>query len=137
MARRLLVEDGRFLYDSDAYDAECPYWLSDGHRSHMVVPYTLLHNDVRYVTSPGCAHADDFFALLRDGFDRLWSEGATQPRMMSVGLHSRFSGHPSRAVAIERFLDLVGAHDKVWICRRREIAEHWQRTFIAPAPRPG
>lgn len=132
--RRLLVERGGFLYDSDAYDAELPYWLGDAQRAHLVIPYTLLHNDVRYVTSPGCAHADDFFTLLRDGFDRLWAEGAQQPRMMSVGLHSRFSGHPARAVAIARFLDHVAAHDRVWVCRRRDIAEHWHRNFGPPAP---
>lgn len=127
--RRLLVERGHFQYDSDAYDAELPYWLDDGRRAHLVIPYTLVHNDVRYVTSPGCAHADDFFQLLRDGFDRLWAEGAERPRMMSVGLHSRFSGHPARAVAIARFLDHVASHHGVWICRRREIAEHWRRHF--------
>lgn len=132
--RRLLVERGGLLYDADAYDAEWPYWLGDGQRAHLVVPYTLLHNDLRYVTSPGCAHADDFFALLRDGFDRLWAEGATQPRMMSVGLHSRFSGHPARAVAVERFLDHVAAHDGVWVCRRRDIAEHWRQRFAPPTP---
>jgi len=130
--RRLLVDSGRFLYDSDAYDAELPYWLGDGQRAHLVIPYTLLHNDVRYVLSPGCAHADDFFALLRDGFDQLWAEGAEQPRMMSVGLHARFSGHPARAVAIARFLDHVSTHDGVWICRRRDVAEHWRNRF-APA----
>ena len=132
--RRLLVEHGGFRYDSDAYDAELPYWLGDAQRAHLVIPYTLLHNDVRYVTSPGCAHADDFFTLLRDGFDRMWVEGAQRPRMMSVGLHSRFSGHPARAVAIARFLDHVAAHDRVWVCRRRDIAEHWHRNFGPPAP---
>lgn len=130
--RRLLVEAGHMLYDSDAYDDDLPYWLSDGGRSHLVIPYTLVNNDIRYVVSPGCANADDFFSLLRDAFDLLWSEGGKHPRMMSVGLHSRFSGHPARAAAIARFLDYVSDRTDVWICRRRDIAEHWRRRFPPP-----
>ncbi len=130
--RRLLVERGGLLYDSDAYDSELPYWLSDGSTAHLVVPYTLVNNDIRYVLSPGCANADDFFSLLRDAFDLLRVEGERAPRMMSVGLHSRFSGHPARAAAIARFLDYVRQYDDVWICRRRDIAEHWQRRFPPP-----
>ena len=127
--RGLLVEHGGFLYDSDAYDSELPYWLGDGGLAHLVIPYTLVTNDIRYVLSPGCANADDFFTLLRDAFDMLWVEGETQPRMMSVGLHSRFSGHPARAAAVARFLDYVQDRGSVWICRRRDIAEHWHREF--------
>lgn len=130
--RRLLVETGRMLYDSDAYDDELPYWLTDAGRSQLVIPYSLVHNDIRYVLSPGCANSADFFALLRDGFDLLWAEGEQQPRMMSVGLHARFSGHPARATAIARFLDYVTEHDGVWICRRRDIAEHWRQHFPPP-----
>lgn len=131
--RRLLVQNGGFLYDSDAYDSELPYWLGDGGAAHLVVPYTLVNNDIRYVLSPGCANADDFYALLRDAFELLWAEGERTPRMMSVGLHSRLSGHPARAVAIARFLDHVQVRDGVWICRRRDIAGHWQRQFPPPA----
>jgi putative urate catabolism protein len=123
--RRLLAEHGGFLYDSDAYDDELPYWLVEGGQSHLVIPYTLVTNDIRYVVSPGCATAEDFFVVLRDAFDLLWREGRDKPRMMSVGLHSRFSGHPSRAAAVARFLDYVADRDGVWICRRRDIAEHW------------
>lgn len=130
--RKLLVETGRLLYDSDAYDDELPYWVADAGRAHLVIPYTLVNNDIRYVLSPGCAHASDFFGLLRDAFDLLWNEGAEHPRMMSVGLHPRFSGHPARAAAIARFLDYVGGREGVWICRRREIAEHWRRRFPPP-----
>lgn len=130
--RRLLVESGRLRYDSDAYDDELPYWLTDAGRAHLVIPYTLVNNDIRYVLSPGCATAADFFTLLRDAFDLLWDEGAEQPRMMSVGLHPRFSGHPARAAAIARFLDYVTDRGGVWICRRREIAEHWRQQFPPP-----
>jgi allantoinase len=127
--RRLIVENGGFLYDSDAYDDELPYWLVEGGRPHLVIPYTLVTNDIRYVVAPGCATAEDFFGLLRDAFDVLWAEGQKRPRMMSVGLHARFSGHPARAAAIARFLDYAAEHDGVWICRRRDIAAHWSERF--------
>ena len=125
--RRLLVENGGICYDSDAYDDELPYWLVASGCSHLVIPYTLVNNDIRYLVTPGCATAADFFELLRDAFDLLWTEGEYRPRMMSVGLHSRISGHPARAVAIARFLDYAAGRDGVWICRRREIAAHWAR----------
>jgi putative urate catabolism protein len=130
--RRLLVEVRGMLYDSDAYDDELPYWLVEGGRSHLVIPYTLLTNDIRYVVAPGCGTAADFFDLLRDAFDLLWTEGQDHPRMMSVGLHSRISGHPARAAAIARFLDYAADREGVWICRRREIAEHWMQRFLRP-----
>ena len=130
--RRLLVEVGGFLYDSDAYDDELPYWLTEDGHSHLVIPYSLVTNDVRYVLAPGCATADDFFALLRDAFDLLWTEGAERPRLMSVGLHSRISGHPARAAGLARFLDYVAARDGVWVCRRRDVAGHWRRQYPAP-----
>ena len=126
--RRLLTEIGGFLYDSDAYDDELPYWLGE-QRPHLVIPYTLVNNDIRYVVTPGCATAADFFGLLRDAFDLMWAEGQERPRMMSVGLHSRISGHPARAAAISRFLDHVLDRDGVWICRRSDIADHWARRF--------
>jgi len=130
--RRLLVETGGFLYDSDAYDDELPYWLSEGDQAHLVVPYTLITNDLRYVVAPGCATAADFFGLLRDALDLLLDEAREQPRMMSVGLHSRFSGHPARAAAVAQFLDYAAGRDGVWICRRRDIAMHWAARFPPP-----
>ena len=130
--RRLLAEHESILYDSDAYDDELPYWLVEGGHSHLVIPYTLVTNDIRYVLNPGCATSADFFELLRDSFDLLWTEGQECPRMMTVGLHSRFSGHPARAVAVARFLDYVADHEGVWICRRRDIAEHWVQQFQNP-----
>ncbi|MCY1339433.1 putative urate catabolism protein [compost metagenome] len=122
--RRLLREEGGFLYSSDAYNDDLPYWLPDP-PAHLIIPYTLVNNDCRYLLPHGFASGEDFFQLLRDAFDQLWEEGARQPKMLSVGLHGRISGHPARARALARFLDHVQAHDGVWVCRREEIARHW------------
>jgi putative urate catabolism protein len=130
--RRLLREIGGFLYDSDAYDDDLPHWL-EGSPAHLVIPYTLVNNDARYLLPNGFACADDFFGLLKDAFDLLWNEGAKLPRMMNVGLHGRISGHPARAMALARFLDYVQGHDGVWICRREEIARHWMAEHPARA----
>ena len=122
--RRLLVEEGGFLYDSDCYNDELPYWTTVGGHPHLIVPFTLGVNDSKYARAK-FATADDFFSYARDGFDLLLREGATQPKMMSVGLHMRITGHPSRAAGLERFLDYVLAQKDVWVCRREEIARHW------------
>ncbi|MNF49477.1 Peptidoglycan deacetylase [compost metagenome] len=122
--RRLLREEGGLLYSSDAYNDDLPYWLP-GSPPHLVIPYTLVNNDARYLLPNGFASGEDFFRLLKDAFDLLWQEGAKQPKMMSVGLHGRISGHPARAMALARFLDHVQGHDAVWICRREDIARHW------------
>ena len=121
--RQLLREEGGFLYDSDAYDDDLPHWLP-GAPSHLVIPYSLVTNDFRYLLPTGPASGDDFFHLLKDAFDVLWHEGAQRPKMMSVGLHGRISGHPARAMALMRFLDHVQRHDAVWLCRREDIARH-------------
>jgi putative urate catabolism protein len=122
--RRLLREQGGLLYDSDAYNDDLPYWLA-GSPAHLVIPYTLVNNDARYLMPHGYACGDDFFVILKDAFDQLWQEGAQYPKMMSVGLHGRISGHPARAAALARFLDYVQSYDSVWVCRRAEIARHW------------
>ncbi len=123
--RRLLREEGGFLYDSDAYNDDLPYW-QPGPPLHLVIPYTLVNNDCRYLLPTGFASGDDFFNLLRDAFDLLWEEGAHRPKMMSVGLHGRISGHPARAMALARFLDYLKTRDRVWVCRREDIARHWR-----------
>jgi allantoinase len=128
--RRLLHEEGGFLYTSDAYNDDLPYWLP-GSPSHLVIPYTLVNNDARYLLSNGFSSGEDFFHLLKDAFNLLWQEGAQHPKMMSVGLHGRISGHPARAMALARFLDYVQEHDSVWICRREEIARHWMSEHSA------
>jgi len=122
--RRLLREEGGFLYDSDAYNDDLPYWLA-GSPPHLVIPYTLVNNDARYLLPNGCASGEGLFVLLRDAFDLLLQEGERCPKMMSVGLHGRISGHPARAVALKRFLDHVQSYDRVWICRHEEVARHW------------
>ncbi len=122
--RRLLLEDAALLYSSDAYNDDLPYWLA-GPPPHLVIPYTLVNNDARYLLPNSHSSGDDFFQLLKDAFDLLWQEGAQHPKMMSVGLHGRISGHPARAMALARFLDHVQGHDSAWICRREDIARHW------------
>jgi len=122
--RRLVREEGGFLYTSDAYNDDLPYWLP-GSPPFLVIPYTLVNNDARYLLSTGFSSGADFFTMLKDAFDQLWHEGARSPKMMSVGLHGRISGHPARAAALARFLDYAGEHDPVWICRREQIARHW------------
>ncbi|HKI63563.1 MAG TPA: allantoinase PuuE, partial [Burkholderiales bacterium] len=122
--RRLVREEGGFLYSSDAYNDDLPYWL-DGSFAQLIIPYTLVNNDARYLLANGLNSGEAFFGLLKDAFDLLWREGEQHPKMMSVGLHGRISGHPARAMALARFLDYVQAHESVWICRREEIARHW------------
>ena len=134
--RRLVVEHGGFLYDADSYADDLPYWQQVGGKSHLVVPYTLDCNDMRFATSPGFATGDDFLAHLRATFDALYREGERAPKMMSVGLHCRLAGRPGRSAALERFLDHVQRHEKVWICRRVDIARHWIAHHPSAA-RPG
>lgn len=122
--RRLIQEEGGFLYSSDAYNDDLPYWLP-GSPPQLVIPYTLVNNDARYLLPDGFASGEDFYRTLRDAFEQLWHEGAQRPKMMSIGLHARISGHPARAIALARFLDYVRGHDAVWICRREDIARHW------------
>lgn len=123
--RALVVEEGGFLYDCDAYNDDLPYWVRVGERPHLVIPYTLDANDMKFSVAPGFTSPSGFFEYLRDTFDVLYREGATQPKMMSVGLHTRLAGRPGRAAALERFLDYVLEHEGVWICRRVDIARHW------------
>jgi putative urate catabolism protein len=130
--RRLAVEAGGFLYDSDAYNDDLPYWISVSAKPHLVMPYSLDNNDSRFTRSQGFDLADDFFTYLKDGFDRLYEEGATSPKMMSVGLHPRLVGRPGRVGGLARFLDYVQGFDRVWLCRRIDIAQHWIRHHPAP-----
>ena len=136
--RRLVVEHGGFEYDSDYYGDDLPFWtevaLSDGSRKpHLVVPYTLDTNDMRFATPQGFNTAGHFFEYLRDSFDALYAEGAETPRMLSIGMHCRLLGRPGRIVALQRFLDHIAKHERVWVCRRIDIARHWRAThpFLA------
>jgi putative urate catabolism protein len=125
---RLVVEEGGFLYDSDSYADDLPYWDTQNGRPQLIVPYTLDANDMRFTAPQGFNSGDQFFTYLRDNFDVLYAEGETAPKMMSVGLHCRVAGKPGRAAALMRFLDYVQSHDRVWICRRIDIARHWIAT---------
>jgi peptidoglycan/xylan/chitin deacetylase (PgdA/CDA1 family) len=128
--RRLLVEEGGFLYDSDYYGDELPFWVTVDGRPQLVVPYTLTNNDGKYLT--GIGNADQWFTLLKDAFDMLCREGASQPKMMSIGMHCRLLGQAARAVGLERLLDYMGRHKDVWITKRVEIARHWHKTHPYP-----
>lgn len=134
--RRLLVEEGGFLYDSDAYNDELPYWVNVTGRSHLVVPYTMDANDGKYAPPSSFANGDDFLSYLKATFDQLYAEGARVPRIMSVGLHPRLSGRPARARALGQFLDYARSFDRVWFCRRLDIAQHWRRHHPAPTAFP-
>ena len=128
--RRLVVEHGGFLYDSDYYGDDLPFWTvvttADGRsQPHLIVPYALDTNDMRFATASGFANGTEFFDYLRDAFDVLYAEGAERPRMLSVGMHCRLLGRPGRVASLQRFLDHVGRQEKVWICRRADIARHW------------
>lgn len=146
--RRILREAGGFLYDSDSYADDLPYWHrpeeaagraepdatgtgaaagSASQPAHLIIPYTLDANDMRFATPQGFNSGEQFFAYLRDAFDCLYAEGVERPRMMSVGLHCRIAGRPGRAVAVRRFLEHVAAHDAAWVCRRIDIARHWHQ----------
>ena len=135
--RRLLVEHGGYLYDSDSYADDLPYWTvvrtSAGQdKPHLVVPYTLDTNDMRFAVTQGFNSGTQFFDYLRDAFDQLYREGdpagLNQPKMLSIGLHARICGRPARMAALERFLDYVQGHERVWICRRADIVRHWMAT---------
>ena len=135
--RRLVADDGGLLYDSDYYGDDLPFWMkvkrTDGTVvPRLVVPYTLDTNDMRFSLPQGFAQAEDFYIYLRDSFDALYAEGdpngENAPKMMSIGMHCRLLGRPGRLVALQRFLDHVAKHDKVWVCRRVDIARHWQAT---------
>ena len=121
--RRLVVEEGGFLYDSDDYSDELPYWVEISGKQHLVIPYTLDANDFKFLIGNGFVTADDFFTYLVDTFEQLYDEGG---RMMSVGLHCRISGRPGRARGLDRFLEYVQAREGVWVATRAEIARHWR-----------
>lgn len=126
-SRRLLLEAGEWLYDADSYADDLPYWVRSGERPHLIVPYTLDANDMRFAVAQGFNSGDQFYAYLKDTFDTLYGEGETQPKMMSVGLHCRLAGRPGRAAALARFLDYVQAKADVWCATRADIARHWRQ----------
>lgn len=123
----LVMEEGGFVYSADSYADELPYWVAGPKAPHLIVPYTLDANDMRFATPQGFNSGDQFYTYLKDSFDCLMAEGAAgKPRMMSIGLHCRIVGRPGRAMALSRFLDYVASHDKAWVARRIDIANHWR-----------
>ncbi|MBS0411240.1 MAG: allantoinase PuuE [Proteobacteria bacterium] len=123
--RRLVAEEGGFLYDADDYSDDLPFWTTVAGRPHLIVPYTLEANDMRF-SGTGLNTGEQFFSYLKDAFDVLYEEGATRPRMMSVGLHCRIAGRPGKMAGLERFIRYAQGHADVWFCRRLDIARHWR-----------
>jgi putative urate catabolism protein len=130
---KLVLDDGGFVYSSDSYADDLPYWVNGANGPHLIIPYSLDANDMRFINPQGFADGESFFAYLRDTFDYLYAEGETQPKMMSVGLHCRLAGRPGRAAGLLRFLDHIGKFDRVWAPTRLDIARHWQREHLALA----
>ena len=138
---RLVADAGRFTYDADYYGDDLPFWMkvtkSDGAAAQqLIVPYTLDVNDMRFGLPQGYSHAEPFYQYMRDAFDVLYAEGDPQgqnaPKMMTIGLHCRMVGRPGRFIALQKFLDHIAQHERVWVCRRIDLARHWQQQFPAP-----
>jgi putative urate catabolism protein len=130
---KLVLEEGGFTYSSDSYADDLPYWVRGPKGPHVIVPYTLDANDMRFINPQGFAGSDEFFGYLRDAFDALYAEGADAPKMTSVGLHCRLVGRPGRSVGLARFLDHLAKHDRVWVASRLDIARHWVNEHLALA----
>ena len=127
--RDLVMEEGGFLYDSDSYSDDLPYWENRNKKKQLIIPYTLDNNDMRFTTNQGFNTGDHFFTYLKDSFDTLYEEGKTSPKMMSVGLHCRLIGKPGRIQSLKKFLDYVLKHEDVWLCKRIDIAKHWIKNY--------
>jgi putative urate catabolism protein len=130
---KLVLDDGGFLYSSDSYADDLPYWVNAAKGPHLIIPYSLDANDMRFINPQGFTDGESFFAYLRDTFDCLYAEGETKPKMMSVGLHCRLAGRPGRAAGLVRFLDHIEKFDSVWTPTRLDIARHWHREHLALA----
>ena len=127
--RDLVFDDGNFMYDSDSYSDDLPYWEYKGKKKQLIIPYTLDNNDMRFATNQGFNTGEHFYNYLKDSFDALYEEGKTNPKMMSVGLHCRLIGRPGRIQSLKKFLDYVLKFDDVWICKRIDIAKHWIKNY--------
>ncbi len=127
--RDLVIKEGGFLYDSDSYSDDLPYWEYRNNKKQLVIPYTLDNNDMRFATNQGFNSGDQFYNYLKDSFDVLYEEGKTSPKMMSVGLHCRIIGRPGRIQSLKKFLDYVLKFKDIWICKRIDIAKHWIKNY--------
>ena len=127
--RDLVFDDGGFLYDSDSYSDDLPYWEYKKNKKQLIIPYTLDNNDMRFATNQGFNSGEQFYTYLKDSFDALYEEGETNPKMMSVGLHCRLIGRPGRIQSLKKFLDYALKFNDVWICKRIDIAKHWIKNY--------
>ena len=127
--RDLVFDEGGFLYDSDSYSDDLPYWEKRGSKRQLIIPYTLDNNDMRFATNQGFNTGDHFYNYLKDSFDALYEEGKISPKMMSVGLHCRLIGRPGRIQSLKKFLDYVLKFNDIWICKRIDIAKHWIKNY--------
>ena len=127
--RALVMEEGGFLYDSDSYSDDLPYWEMRRGKKQLIVPYTLDNNDMRFATNQGFNSGDQFYTYLKDSFDTLYAEGNVYPKMMSIGLHCRLIGRPGRIQSLRRFLDYILKYNDIWICKRIDIAKHWIKNY--------
>ena len=125
----LVIDEGGFLYCSDTYSDDLPYWIRKGNKKQLMIPYTLDNNDMRFATNQGFNSGDQFFSYLKDSFDALYVEGKNSPKMMSVGLHCRLIGRPGRIQSLKKFLNYVLGFKDVWICKRIDIAKHWIKNY--------
>ena len=127
--RDLVFEDGGFLYDSDSYSDDLPYWEIRNKKKQLIIPYTLDNNDMRFAANQGFNTGDHFYAYLKDSFDALYEEGKTNPKMMSIGLHCRLIGKPGRIQSLKKFLNYVLQYKDIWLCKRIDIAKHWIKNY--------
>ncbi len=127
--RDLVMEEGGFLYDSDSYSDDLPYWEIKGKKKQLIIPYTLDNNDMRFATNQGFNSGEQFYTYLKDSFDVLYKEGSISPKMMSIGLHCRLIGRPGRIQSLNKFLDYMLKHKDIWICKRIDIANHWIKNY--------
>ena len=125
----LVIENGNFLYCSDTYSDDLPYWIKKGNKKQLMIPYTLDNNDMRFATNQGFNSGGQFYNYLKDSFDALYEEGKTAPKMMSVGLHCRLIGRPGRIQSLKKFLNYVLKFKDIWICKREDIAKHWIKNY--------
>tara|TARA_Y100001970_G_scaffold282798_1_gene396403 strand:- start:230 stop:1129 length:900 start_codon:yes stop_codon:yes gene_type:complete len=125
----LVIDEGGFLYCSDTYSDDLPYWIKKGKKKQLMIPYSLDNNDMRFTTNQGFNSGDQFFSYLKDSFDALYLEGKNSPKMMSVGLHCRLIGRPGRIQSLRKFLNYVLGHKNIWICKRIDIAKYWIKNY--------
>ena len=128
--RRLVIDNTDVIYDSDSYSDDLPYWVNVSNKKHLIIPYTLDNNDMRFATNQGFNSGYQFFQYLKDSFDCLYEEGNKYPKMMSIGLHCRLIGRPGRMKSLLNFLDYIQKFNDVWICKRDEIASHWYKNYL-------